>query len=150
MHDKIIRQIIEGGNTDDMYAIEAITIEVISRLKTLDYNMYLDVECRLHKMKYGSHIGEHAARKWACMLENKDGTKGGHWTKEVTDNVLKTKGLKYDEWDFYIVMNMQYSDYYEAGKTLENYVYLVQCFLDDADAGPYKLIKYFYSIVLNK
>ena len=52
-------------------------------------------------------------------MENEDGTKGPHWTVEETTSVANQMGInlkseKHNKWDWFVAMNMIYSDFYKA------------------------------------
>jgi hypothetical protein len=48
--------------------------------------------------------------------------------------------------DFYAVMNMIYSDYYNPKFDIETYVELAKDWLDDVDIGNCKTLKYYIYI----
>lgn len=93
------------------------------------------------------------AQKWASSMRNEDGTTGGHWPMEQTDRVMAQRGISGSPIDFYIAMNMIYSDYsqvfrkYGVGEKLDLYVDMAKAFLDDKDSNPNKLSLYYENIV---
>lgn len=49
-------------------------------------------------------------------MKNEDGTKGPHWTVEETTSVANQMGInlkseKHNKWDWFVAMNMIYSDF---------------------------------------
>lgn len=88
--------------------------------------------------------------KWANHMENADGTKGPHFSKEqiskiFTDEKIKEKGISEDE--FGIVLNMFYSDYCKVLKdngvnSQKMYSDLSVAFINDADAEKHKTLRY--------
>lgn len=67
----------------------------------------------------GPHFDEEHARYAVEGMENEDGTKGPHWTVEETTSVANQMGInlrseKHNKWDWYVAMNMIYSDFYKA------------------------------------
>jgi hypothetical protein len=98
-------------------------------------------------------LDEKTIEKWMRGLQNEDGTIGPHWTKEQTTQVMKQKNVDCDPTDFYIAMNMIYSDYYNAAKkananNVDFYVNMAKAFLDDKDVGAEdKLSAYYHYIV---
>lgn len=95
------------------------------------------------------------AEKWTKGMKNEDGTSGPHWslteTKEVAE---KHKMTKYDEYAWYVTMNMMYSDYYKVIEKLgadpvSFACYMSDAFLGDADSVPAnkKVEEYFKHIV---
>lgn len=85
-------------------------------------------------------------------MVNEDGSKGAHWNMEQTKQVMEQRGIQCDPVEFYVTMNMMYSDYYPVAKKLnvnsvEFYADMAKAFLDDKDAGKDKLEKYFAYVV---
>lgn len=75
--------------------------------------------------------------------------RGQAWSFEEVKNLVTTKGVT-DRWvDWYLVMNMVCNDYYNTAKTygLQNendfYFSLAKDFIEDPDAEPHKVAKYF-------
>lgn len=85
---------------------------------------------------------------WVGEMENADGTRGGHWTMEQTDQVRAQKNIGCDPVLFYAAMNMMYSDYCEVAKKFnapaaDFCACMAKAFLDDKDAAPHKLARYY-------
>lgn len=85
---------------------------------------------------------------WVGEMENADGTRGGHWTMEETEKVRAQKNIGCDPVLFYAAMNMMYSDYCEVAKkfnasSADFYACMAKAFLDDKDAAPHKLARYY-------
>ena len=105
----------------------------------------------------GTHASEKPLDKtqvvgWVNSMENADGTYGGHWTMEQTEQVRKQKGIDCDPLMFYAAMNMMYSDYCKVAEkfsasSADFYACMAKAFLDDPDAQPHKLARYYHFIV---
>lgn len=92
------------------------------------------------------------AKRWVSKMQNSDGSSGGHWSMEQTEQIREQRGYKCEPSQFYAAMNMMYSDYYPVGKdygvnTAEFYAALAHAFLDDKDGGDDKLTKYYECII---
>ena len=92
---------------------------------------------------------------WVEEMENADGTRGGHWTMEETEKVRTQKNIGCDPVMFYAAMNMMYSDYCRAAEkagasTVELYARMAEAFLQDKDAQPDKLERYYRYIAAHK
>lgn len=92
------------------------------------------------------------AMEWTEHLSNTDGTKGAHWTMEQAKQVMAQKGVMLDPLEFFVALNLMYSDYAQVAKQLsinsiDFYVGLAKAFLDDPDAGDDKLMKYYECVV---
>ena len=89
------------------------------------------------------HFTKESSKQVVSEMINKDGTKGGHWDKETTDRVLNSKGYGFNPCDWYVALNMIYSDYYKSGRSDETYIELAYDFLADKDAPKDKMKRYY-------
>ena len=93
------------------------------------------------------------AEKWARSMENDDGTTGPHWSIEQVKQVMAQKGVNCDPWEFYAALNAIYSDYgkvlkkHGVGDKLDIYIDMAKAFIDDKDAQPDKLARYYQYVV---
>lgn len=92
------------------------------------------------------------ADQWLKGLHNEDGTTGAHWNFDQAVNVMKQKDYNVDPVDFYVAINMMYSDYFKVAKklninTVDFYGCMAEAFLNDKDAVPDKLSAYYAYIV---
>jgi len=93
------------------------------------------------------------AEKWARNMQNEDGTIGPHWRLDQTEQVRSQRGISCDPTEFWIAMNMIYSDYsnvfqtYGVREKIFLYADMAQAFLKDKDAKPGKLARYFEYVV---
>lgn len=97
-------------------------------------------------------IDKQTAEEWTRKMRNSDGSMGPHWKMEQVKQVMQQKGIDKDPIEFYVTMNMLYSDYGQVAKThginsVDFYIDLAKAFLDDPDAGDDKLMKYYEYIV---
>ena len=102
--------------------------------------------------EHGMKLDEETAHEWMENLHNEDGSKGPHWTKDQTTQVLKQKNLDCDPLEFWVAINAMYSDYFNVAKkanvnNIDFYVNMAKAFLDDKDATPGKLAAYYEYIV---
>lgn len=93
------------------------------------------------------------ADEWMAGLENEDGTKGPHWSMEQVKQVMAQKGIKTDPIEFYLTLNMIYSDYCSVAKkmnvnNIDFYIGMAKAFLDDKDISGDKLMRYYRYIVM--
>ena len=77
-------------------------------------------------------------------MTNKDGSTGEHWTHEQTHAYMNAheeyKNL--NDLDFYVAMNMMFSDYYKPAYTTDAYASMAKDFLTDKDAPGNKVVRY--------
>lgn len=99
---------------------------------------------------YGK-VDEHKAQEWTRHMKNADGSYGPHYKSEQTEQIRAAQCPHCDRWEFFVALNMMYSDYCEVAKKLgmdkpDFYAHLAKAFLDDEDAGDHKLAKYMETI----
>jgi hypothetical protein len=94
-------------------------------------------------MLYGEHLSKEMAHEWVSYMKNKDGTTGEHWSYDQTSSYASG----YDKNDFYAVVNMMYSDYYNPKFDTNTYITLAKDWLSDSDIGEGKTLKYYLYIV---
>lgn len=97
-------------------------------------------------------LDEETAKEWTRHMENADGTKGPHWSMDQTKQVAAQKNVSENPLEFWVAMNMMYSDYCAMAKkhnvnTVDFYVDMAKAFLDDKDAKPDKLGRYYHAVV---
>lgn len=146
MHKVLIPKIIENGKREDMLCLEKVMIEMVDRLKLIDYEMYKSVEHKLYKMVYGNHLSKELAHKWVSQMENKDGTRGEHWSYEQTSQYAGN----YDKNDWYAIMNMMYSDHYNTRFEVATYVELAKDWFADKDVEDGKTLNYYLHVVCDE
>lgn len=112
------------------------------------------------KGKFGMHdkpekLTREMAEKWVANMDRADGRgKGGQWTMEQTNQLMKQKGFDFDPAVFYAVCNMLHSDYSKTlakygVSTPEAYAELARDWIEDDDvaAGERKTVCYYADIV---
>lgn len=92
------------------------------------------------------------AEEWTKNMRNEDGSKGPHWKIDQIKQVMTQKGVQYDPWEFFAIMNALYSDYCSVFKkhgvnTVDMYFDLACAWLNDTDAMPNKSALYYENIV---
>lgn len=93
------------------------------------------------------------AEEWTKMMRNDDGSKGAHWNMEKTSAILKQRGYKHTQAEWYAVMNAMYSDFYGVAKKFglagnpEFFADLANAWLNDKDAVEEKASAYFCCVV---
>lgn len=79
---------------------------------------------KAYEAQHGPHFNEEKARKAVSKMENEDGTRGPHWTIEEAVALANQHGVRLDErfnkYDWYVALNMIYSDYYKVIVSIAN------------------------------
>ena len=116
-------------------------------------------ESKTSPMQHGQATGKsvekmdkRTAEEWTGQMHNTDGTRGAHWTMEQTSQVMQQRGIDCDPVEFFVAMNMLYSDYAKVAKmhgvnSADFYADMAKAFLDDKDAQDDKLALYYEYIV---
>lgn len=97
-------------------------------------------------------MDEHTAKKWVSKMRGSDGSMGEHWSMDQTSQTMRQRGMDCDPLEFYVAMNMVYSDYAQIAKNhgvnnVDFYADMAKAFLDDADAVDDKLMAYYECVV---
>lgn len=89
------------------------------------------------------HFSKESAKYAVSRMKNKDGSTGEHWDYNTTTRVLESKGFDFNPCDWYVALNMVYSDYYKSGRSDDTYIELAYDFLSDEDAPTHKMKRYY-------
>lgn len=111
----------------------------------------------LRMIRGGAHqqdmeLDEQTAHEWMENLQNEDGSKGPHWTKEQTTQVMEKRGFDCNRLEWWVAMNAMYSDYFKVAKkhnvnNIDFYADLAKAWLHDADAVDEKAAAYYQFVV---
>lgn len=142
-----IRRLVEHGETSYENCERLVMLHKALKCLEGDHGDAAYVRCGT-----GENLTKAQAAAWVAEMENADGTHGGHWSMEQTEAVRKQRGIECDPFMFYAAMNMMYSDYCKAAEktgatSVDFYAYMAKAFLDDKDAAPNKLARYYHCIV---
>lgn len=148
----------------DIRELANMPLNVATAAKLTDSMAAYDVLCRVamytgeqsapedaegnEKPAFSSQMTE----EWTESLQNADGTKGPHFSREKAREIQRQYGVDCDPVLFWAVINSLYSDYDEALKknnasTIEMYACLTKAWIKDADAVPDKAAAYYMHIV---
>lgn len=124
----------------------------LSMLENTDKQYVADaIEEDVYTLVYGPHFDKETALMAVSEMKNVDGTMGEHWDMEQTTMAAKQSGIvfnKYNECDFYYVLNMLYSDNYGVfGNDSNTYIQLAMAWLDDPDVPEGKAWRYYKKVV---
>lgn len=101
----------------------------------------------------GRDLTDQEAKMWTSNMQNVDGTNGPHWTLDQAKQVMTQRGINCNPAEFWVALNIIYSDYckvakkHNVGNSIDFYADMAKAFLDDKDAGPDKLVKYYQFVV---
>ena len=88
---------------------------------------------------------EERANEIVAKMANKDGTRGAHWSMAQVRDLSKnhTNLREFNCVEFFVALNMVYSDFYCSKFTTEDYIQMAVDFLGDKDAPKNKIRRYF-------
>ena len=100
------------------------------------------------KERSGETLSMADAKAWTAHMTNADGTNGPHWNMDQVKQIMAQRKLSMDPIQFWTTINMLYSDFgvllaKHGPKEMDAYVELVRAFLDDPDAAPNKMARYY-------
>lgn len=141
-YKKIIHELKEKKEVpwEEITEINNQAYEVIRKYSPSEYqNLKKSLECLLYQIDLPE--AERIVRNMR--------PKGQMWTLEQIKRYLAEKGITDNLINWYLVMNMCYNDYYNTAKMyglqneVEFYFNLAKDFIEDIDAEPHKVAKYF-------
>ena len=137
---KLIMKAVEKGYGEDAWRIAEDTMTKLERKAP---ELYEDTMEELEKLAYK------IPRDEAEQIVRNMRPKGQYWTYTQVMDLVKSKGIDSCFVSWYLVMNMMYNDYCNTAKMygLHNdadfYFSLAKDFIEDPDAKPMKVEKYF-------
>lgn len=152
MHMQYMRALIEKGTDEGMEVLGKVFDKAMSHMKKCDPEYYKKLEMKLYEAVNGKVINEEMAEEWIMKMKPR-----AKWTMEETNSVRDTYKISdISQLDFYIVMNMLYSDMKnllgsgEDEESLKKYVEATKDWLSDEDVGKDKLYNYYKYVVMRK
>lgn len=135
-----IAKIGENKKPEDMQELGDMLAELICSMKEAHPEAYKKYKMTLYIMAYGYTFTDEMAKEIVVAMTPYH----EHWTKEQTTQVMRNAGLKFDENEFFVVMNMAYNDYHDIfNDDLDSYIKFATLFISDVDAKPNKVFNYF-------
>lgn len=137
---ELIMKAVDKGMGDEAWAIAEDAMAKISRKDPALYDHIVD---QLEQLAY--RIPKDEAERIVRTMR----PKGQYWTYEQVMNLVKSKGVTGDWTNWYLVMNMVYNDFCATAKhfglhnDVDFYYHLAKDFIEDPDAKPMKVEKYF-------
>ena len=139
-----IRKIVDEGNRNEMEELSDILEEVIDLIKEYDEEAYKKYAMCLHKMAYGEVLSEDMADDIIRKMQ----PYGMKWALNEAEEIQNRYGIDVRPIDFWVVLNSSYNDFKDVfGDNLDMYVRYTEAFINDEDAKPGKVFKYFTTLV---
>ena len=137
---ELIMKAVDKGMGDEAWEIAEDAMSKISRKDPALYDHIVD---QLEQLAY--RIPKDEAERIVRAMR----PKSQYWTYEQVMNLVKSKGVTGDWTNWYLVMNMVYNDFCATAKhfglhnDVDFYYHLAKDFIEDPDAKPMKVEKYF-------
>lgn len=137
---ELMTKLLDKGVEDEIWTISEDMLNKLSRKDPTLYSSYID---QLEQLAY--RIPKEEAERIVRAMR----PKGQYWTYTQIVDLVKPKGVTGDWTNWYLVMNMMYNDYCNTAKMygLQNdvdfFYHLAKDFIEDPDAKPMKVEKYF-------
>lgn len=144
-YNEIIKRAYDKGLGEEMmWKVTDMTnnfIESIRPMHPAEVHKFIeDIENEVCYPK----LTEQEALDYVANMDNKDGSKGGHWNLSQTKTYMESKSdfKDLDALCFYVAINMMYSDYYKPSYTTDIYASMAKDFITDKDAPSNKVKRY--------
>lgn len=137
---ELVTKAIDKGMGDEAWAIAEDAMSKIARKDPALHDSIID---QLEQLAY--RIPKDDAERIVRGMR----PKGQYWSYAQVMDLVKSKGVTGEWTNWYLVMNMVYNDYCDTAKRfgLQNdvdfFYHLAKDFIEDPDAKPMKVEKYF-------
>lgn len=144
---EMLKKIESEGNPEKMHELHEIVEDLFCDLKEKDHKEYEEYKMCLYEIAYGKKIDKDLAEKWV-----NDMVPRAYWSYEDAVSLKNQYGLNnISAEDFYILINMGYSDYGnilgDPNENVDKYAMFAKDFIEDKDAKEGKLYCYYKYIV---
>jgi len=142
--EEYIEKIVDNGRIEDMEELSDMLEDAMEVIERYDRECYKEMEIKLYKMAYGSHLNKAMAEE----IVNKMRPYNERWKYDEVKRIQEERGLNnISTPDFYSTMNMAYNDYYNIfDEDIESYIRFTIDFIEDEDAKEGKVFLYFTTI----
>lgn len=115
---------------------------------------------KAYEMEKGPHFNEEYAHEAVSKMENEDGSRGPHWSVEEATTLANQHGIslgnKFNRYDWFVALNMIYSDYYKVIVSITNtnnikhFVEFTKAWLNDKDIDEGKMWYYYVYVMCSE
>lgn len=137
---ELMTKLIDKGVGDEVWTISEDMLNKLARKDPMMFDEYID---KLERLAY--RIPKDEAERIVRAMR----PKGQYWSYTQVYDLVKSKGVTGDWVNWYLVMNMVYNDFCATAKhfglqnDVEFFYHLAKDFIEDPDAKPMKVEKYF-------
>lgn len=136
----LMTKVLDKGVDDEVWTVSEDMLNKLSRKDPALYNEFIEQL---------EHLAYRIPKDEAEQIVRNMRPKGQYWTYSQVMDLVKSKGITGDWINWYLVMNMVYNDFCGTAKAYgmqndtEFYYHLAKDFIEDPDAKPMKVEKYF-------
>lgn len=136
----LMTKVLDKGVDDEVWTVSEDMLNKLSRKDPALYNEFIEQL---------EHLAYRIPKDEAEQIVRNMRPKGQYWTYSQVMDLVKSKGITGDWINWYLVMNMVYNDFCSTAKAYgmqndtEFYYHLAKDFIEDPDAKPMKVEKYF-------
>ena len=137
---ELMTKLLDKGVEDEVWTISEDMLNKLARKDPMLFEEYID---KLEHLAY--RIPKDEAERIVRAMR----PKGQYWSYTQVMDLVRSKGITGDCVNWYLVMNMVYNDYCATAKhfglqnDVEFFYHLAKDFIEDPDAKPMKVEKYF-------
>lgn len=137
---ELMSKLLDKGVEDEVWTISEDMLNKLARKDPMMFDEYID---KLEHLAY--RIPKEEAERIVRAMR----PKGQYWSYTQVYDLVKSKGVTGDWVNWYLVMNMVYNDFCATAKhfglqnDVEFFYHLAKDFIEDPDAKPMKVEKYF-------
>ena len=137
---ELMTKLIDKGVGDEVWTISEDMLNKLARKDPMMFDEYIE---KLEHLAY--RIPKEEAERIVRAMR----PKGQYWSYTQVYDLVKSKGVTGDWVNWYLVMNMVYNDFCATAKhfglqnDVEFFYHLAKDFIEDPDAKPMKVEKYF-------
>lgn len=137
---ELMTKLLDKGVGDEVWTISEDMLNKLARKDPMMFDEYID---KLEHLAY--RIPKEEAERIVRAMR----PKGQYWSYTQVYDLVKSKGVTGDWVNWYLVMNMVYNDFCATAKhfglqnDVEFFYHLAKDFIEDPDAKPMKVEKYF-------
>lgn len=140
-YHELVKNYVDNASHEDMVELTKETDDFIEEVRELHPEM-VDKFLMKVDLVFNPHFTKETAKYVVSKMKNKDGSSGEHWDYDTTSKVLENKKYDFKPCDWYVALNMIFSDFYKSGRSDDTYIELAYDFLADVDAPKDKMKKY--------
>lgn len=139
-YTELVNRAMDKGLSDDAWALMDEFVELLCKKYPDLYEHLMD---KLEALAYKIPKDE------AEDIVHQMSPRGQYWSYNQAKDFAQSHGITGNWCNWYLVLNMAYNDYYDTAKTFglqndpEFYFSIAKDFIEDPDAKPLKVEKYF-------